>query len=82
MSKENRGALFKNDRKETDSHPDYKGSLNVEGQEYWISAWLETSQSGTKYMSLSVQYKEKEKVVDVPQEIIDGKEINLDDIPF
>ena len=34
----NRGVLFKNDRKESDSHPDYKGQINVDGTEFWLSA--------------------------------------------
>ena len=45
-----KGALFKNDKKETDSHPDYKGSINVEGKEYWLSSWINTSKKGVKYM--------------------------------
>lgn len=35
----NRGAVWENDRKETDNHPDFKGSINVEGEEYWFSMW-------------------------------------------
>ena len=54
----NRGALFKNNNKETDRHPDYKGSINVNGTEYWLSAWMKTSAKGTRYMSLSVTEKE------------------------
>lgn len=54
----NRGALFKNDKKTTENHPDYKGSLNVDGKDYWLSSWLKTSKAGTKYMSLSVTPKE------------------------
>ena len=69
----NRGALFRNDRKEEDSHPDYRGNLNVDGTEYWVSAWLKTSKEGTKYMSLSV----KPKV-----EPSSGKPDLNDDIPF
>ena len=54
----NRGALFKNTRKETDKHPDYKGSINVDGTEYWVSSWLKVSGKGEKYLSLSVQPKD------------------------
>ena len=54
----NSGAIFKNDKKETDSHPDYKGSLNVNGQEFWVSSWINQSKSGTKYMSLKVTAKD------------------------
>lgn len=54
-----RGALFKNQDKEKDTHPDYKGTINVGGVEYWLSAWLKESQKGVKYMSLSVKAKEE-----------------------
>ena len=56
----NRGSLFKNDRKETDKHPNYKGSLNVAGTDYWISAWIKKSKEGSTFMSLSVEEKGKE----------------------
>lgn len=55
----NSGALFKNDRKETDKHPDYRGTLNVNGVEFWVSSWIKTSKAGAKFMSLSVQPKER-----------------------
>ena len=29
----NRGALFKVDNKESDRHPDYTGTVNIEGQD-------------------------------------------------
>ena len=51
--KELSGALFKNDKKEKESHPDYRGSCKIAGQEWEIGAWLKTSPKGTKYMSLS-----------------------------
>jgi len=43
MSKENKdlsGVLFKNDRKETERHPDYTGNMTVKGVDYWLSAWV------------------------------------------
>lgn len=52
----NRGVLFKNDRKESESHPDYKGNVNVNGVEFWLSAWMKEGAKG-KFMSLSVQPK-------------------------
>ena len=54
----NSGALFKNDKKESDKHPDYKGSINVNGTEFWLSSWLKKSKAGATYMSLSVQPKD------------------------
>ena len=55
----NRGALFKNEQKESDNHPDYKGKVNVNGQDFWLSAWIKTAESGRRYMSLSVTPKEQ-----------------------
>jgi predicted DNA-binding WGR domain protein len=52
-----RGVLFKNDRKESDRHPDYKGSAEVDGVEYWIAAWIKEGKKG-KFMSLSFTEKE------------------------
>lgn len=54
----NKGVLFKNDDKQSETHPDYKGTINVGGQEFWLSCWLNSSRDGKKYMSLSVKPKE------------------------
>lgn len=55
----NSGVLFKNDKKETEKHPDYKGSCEVNGVEYWLASWLKTSsKTGEKFMSLSFTPKE------------------------
>jgi uncharacterized protein (DUF736 family) len=56
----NRGSLFKNDKKEADTHPDYKGQINVNGEEFWLNAWLKTSKQGTKFMSLSISPKDRQ----------------------
>lgn len=56
----NRGVLFKNDRKESDKHPDYKGNVNVDGVEFWLSAWIKDGAKG-KFMSLSIQPKETQQ---------------------
>ena len=78
IQKENRGSLFKNDRKSTPTQPDYKGDINVGGILYWLSAWIEESKSATKYMSISVQEKEEkdEPKPATPQDDFD------EDVPF
>lgn len=57
----NRGSLFKNDRKQSENHPDFKGSINVNGVDYWMSAWTKEikqgEKAGQKFMSLSIQPK-------------------------
>ena len=54
----NSGALFKNDEKESEKHPDYRGTIDIEGREFWLSGWIKTSKKGTKFMSLAVKPKE------------------------
>lgn len=54
------GALFKNRRKEQDKHPDYTGKSMIDGYEYQVSAWVKTSKSGDKFMSLSYQLTKRE----------------------
>jgi hypothetical protein len=61
QQKDNSGALFKNDRKETANHPDYRGSITIDGTDYWLSAWIKVSQKDnkTKFMSLFATPKEQ-----------------------
>lgn len=47
------GVLFKNERKKSDKHPDYTGSINIGGTEYWLSAWIKEGKKG-KFMSLAI----------------------------
>lgn len=59
----NSGILTRNDKQGNENRPDYRGSINVDGVEYWLSAWIKEGRDGTKlagqkYMSLSVQPKE------------------------
>ena len=51
--RDNSGVLFKNDKKDTEKHPDYKGNIMVDGNEYWLSAWIKEGKTG-KFMGLAV----------------------------
>mgnify|MGYP000449817761 CR=1 FL=1 len=53
-----RGTLGKNERREKDTHPEYTGRCEIDGQEYWISAWIKESAKG-KFFSLSFKPKEE-----------------------
>ena len=72
-----RGVLFKNDKKETDKSPDYRGNCEIGGQEYWVSAWVKQGKSG-KFLSLSFtekndkpkkESKKAEKVVEEDEDL-------------
>lgn len=54
----NRGILFKNDRKRSDKHPDYRGSLNVGGVDHWLSAWRKDTKNGPA-LSISIEPKQE-----------------------
>ena len=53
IPKEGSGSLFKNDRKTTDSHPDYTGSIMVNNKEHYLSAWVKEGKKG-KFFSVSI----------------------------
>ena len=81
----NRATLWKNDKKTEDKHPDYKGQVNVEGVEYWMSGWINTAgenskRAGEKYISLRLEMKEgQQKPAPQPQQ---AQQDPLDDVPF
>lgn len=69
----NRGVLFKNDRKEKETHSDYNGTININGKEHYLNAWLKESKNGRRFMSLSIgketgqpAAKKEESFEDVP----------------
>jgi len=57
-----KGVLFKNDKRETDSHPHYNGSITINGADYWLSAWINEKKDGSgKYMSLKAKPKDEQR---------------------
>lgn len=84
----NKGVLFKAKLpKKSDKHPDYSGTINVEGKEFWLNGWVKTSKNGNKFFSLSTTpkkpvYNEGQKIdkTEESNEFVDEK---IDDeIPF
>jgi hypothetical protein len=82
----NRGVLFKNDRKEKENQPDYKGSYSdANGQDFWLSAWIKKDKNGNTFMSLSTTAKDEahsKGIAQARQAAKPTEEIAFDDIPF
>ena len=57
--KDNSGSLFKNDKREKDTHPHAKGSAKIDGVDYWVSAWTKTKDGGEKWQSLAFKRKDE-----------------------
>lgn len=56
--RDNSGTFSKNDRKQTENHPDIKGQCTINGVDYWLDGWLKQGQNGSFY---SVSFKPKEQ---------------------
>lgn len=79
-ARNNSGVLFKNDKKESEKHPDYKGSMIVNGEDYWLSAWIKEGKNG-KFMGLALSPKDDQppaKSTPRPSKSIDDDS----DLPF
>lgn len=74
-----RGSLFRNDRKEKETHPDYTGSCQIKGVEYYMNAWVKESKAGKKYFSFS--FKAKDAPVQSANTVAVTDDME-DDLPF
>ena len=74
------GSLFANDRRSNDRQPTHTGSCKINGEEYWISAWVKEGAKG-RFFSMSFTAKEDKRdysQTDKPAKMDDFD----DDIPF
>lgn len=51
--KDNSGSLFKNTRREKDTHPHLTGKVMIDGKMFYASAWTKERENGEKWISLS-----------------------------
>lgn len=56
----NRGTLSKSRERKTDKSPEYSGSINVNGTEYWLNGWVKDGKNG-KFFSLAIKPKEQKQ---------------------
>lgn len=82
MDNTNRGAIWKNEDKEYETHPDFKGQLNVEGVEYWVSAWKRKPDANLKAPALSFSIKPKDAPQQKAQQKRPSKQQDDGEIPF
>lgn len=78
----NRATMFINDKKTEEKHPDWSGTLNVEGKEYWISGWKKVSKGGKPFLSLSIREKQEQTRQSSQPTRKAAKEDFADDIPW
>ncbi len=55
----NQGQIWPNHQKEKETQPDFKGSLNVKGDDFLISAWKQKGSANPKSMTLSFSVQPK-----------------------
>lgn len=57
----NTGVLFRNDKHAKETDPTHKGQANVDGQDWWVSAWVnevkEGERKGQRYFKLAFSPK-------------------------
>lgn len=88
-------SVFKNDRKEKDSHPDYRiTGLDLNGNKIKGALWLKTDRNGNKYMSGKIEADTYQREVDHSEGFRSGgpggmarndghvSQDDLDSIPF
>lgn len=75
------GVLFKNDKGDNEKRPDYKGSAEIEGVQYWVSAWIKEGAKG-KFMSMKYERKEQQQSAPKPAPAPQAPDAFDDDIPF
>ena len=81
----NGGALFKNDRKQKDTDPDYTGTFTLDGKEYYLAGWVNKSKTSDKtYLSIKPTLKTpaSQATPSTPLSHVSTIADPVDDLPF
>ena len=82
QQKEMEGSLFKNEKREKDSHPHMQGSCTIDGVKYWISAWTNDGEKG-RWQGLKFKRADDKPQAQKAEAKKPGKFDDMeDDIPF
>lgn len=79
-----RGALFKNkNMREGKKDPDYSGVAEIDGNRYYMDAWINVSKNQEKYLGVRFKLKDVAAIAKAatPQPTEPDEFLN-DDIPF
>jgi hypothetical protein len=80
--RDNSGSIFKNKRKEKDTHPDMAGEVMIDGVVYWISGWSKESEKAGKWLSLSFKKKDFSEAKEAAAKTTVSDDFESDTIPF
>ena len=72
MKNDNEGAIWGNQKKQKDTHPDFTGNAVVDGVEYRVAAWKRKPNANPKAPSLKFKFEKAQ--VDIEEQV------NADDL--
>lgn len=76
--KDNSGSLFRNEKRDKDTHPHATGTALIDGVEYFVSAWTKEGRKG-KFQSLAFKRKEPKREA---RTSYDREPDDVSDLPF
>lgn len=76
------GSLFKNEKREKDTHAHARGSALIGGVEYWVDAWTNQAKDGSKYQSLKFKPKNADQAGSYARQQPTHETDLDDDVPF
>jgi len=81
----NRGSIWKNEDRKSETHPQFKGQAEVGGVEYWVSGWLRKPDANPKAPAMSFSFTAKEQQAFKPPQQDQAPVNDFDansDVPF
>lgn len=78
----NKGAIWKNDNRQSDNHPHFSGSINIDGKDYWLSGWKRKDDAAPSAPLVSFSVRPKDEQRPAPVQQAPAKDSFEDDIPW
>ena len=72
MKNNNEGAIWGNQKKQKDTHPDFTGNAVIDGVEYRVAAWKRRPDANPKAPSLKFKFERAQADVE--------EQVNADDL--